>query len=107
MLEATQGSLFAQAFHGQFEAPPVKIAVVDAVVGRGLVATRNIKRGEIIFTESAAVSVVEETGVPACGYCLCSLASVEVSPLLQALPHQEHFDPPPPQCSCTEFHHCY
>lgn len=94
------GALFSQAFHGQLESPPVKITVVDAVVGRGLVATRNIKRGEIIFTESAAVSVAEETGVPSCSYCLCSLAGVEASPLLTALPHQEHFDPPPPHCSC-------
>jgi len=93
--------LFAQAFHGALEPPPVKICEVDATVGRGLVATRNIKRGEIIFTESAAVSVVEDSGVPSCGNCLCSLAGVDASPILAQLPHLEHFDPPPVACRCV------
>jgi len=99
--------LFTQAFHGPLESPPVKVVVVNEEVGRGLVATRNIKRGEIIFTESAAVSHQQDTGVPGCSYCLSSLAGVEASPSLGALPHKDCFPEPAEIVHCPECQEAY
>ena len=93
--------LFGFAFHGQLLPPPVKEVFVGEDVGRGLVATRNITRGEIIFTEAAAVSVLEDNGVPGCGFCGCSLAGVDASPILGQLDHPELFPSAPPVVKCN------
>ena len=77
------------AFHGCLEPPPVH-EVTFAEIGRGLVATRTIERGEIIFTESPLISAGKPPeGVNGCDFCMRSLCRVTDVPGLERLPRPD------------------
>jgi hypothetical protein len=91
-LVGEDSEIFARSYQsgadGRLSRPPVKIVSTHSS-GNGLVASRAIRRGEIIFTERAAEAIQLSSWMPsearpllrACQNCLCSL-----EPYLPSLP---------------------
>ena len=79
-----------RAFHGCFEEPPVREVIISPLKGRGLVASRRIRRGEIVFTEAPMAGTARcPPGVRACIFCMQTLCRVQDISSLAALPQPE------------------
>ena len=89
------------AWHGAYQAPPCGVAECG-VKGNGLLATRGIAEGEVVFTERPRVCATL-SAVPHCAHCCRSTA-----PPLPGLPADslQHW-PSPATATCPECDECY
>lgn len=89
------------AWHGAYQPPPCGVAECG-VKGNGLLATRGIAEGEVVFTERPRVCATL-SAVPHCAHCCRSTA-----PPLPGLPADslQHW-PSPATATCPECDECY